>query len=1190
MDGSRELRGRAKRLEKLMASGLMISFAQRVAMSFAYLDLAQIGSFSLKDLAERGRFVFSYLHLPGPDSSFAIMDAFRQFDRGTGAVGIDEFGAGVVERIYQVCNNSHILRGIAKEVIPGGKRSLADVLQCVTDVSTRPSSLQAVLGCHADSLIQEIKQTANSGTVNDSISTSRFVEIIQRVLERACAETCVSLHLSIRTRHRLQDESLTGYHYLIGDHGLPADLRNSELSRYCWVIEAPDSNADDTHTEDDNEEPETETQLASSASAAVATSESVQMNGEPLLSEVSPEEAIRLDNVQIYLLRDATEAIARFMSLRHATDNAREAALSVSALSKWPPLSAVSIPSGTSESLMQCLLDAQDRLRRAEIRLQVHERLQDETAAKVAASDTALHTTDTATDSRALISPSSSSPSSSSSVVSHSDEYSDSYSDDDDNEEHLDDDKNDMLSDEGTRRVEIENNVPFTGGGSSKKKAKSKRSHRQKKSKGMSGAGNRSSDDLSLFSSDDDINTNNNHIKEEADEDDVSSQDAERNNNSKTNADQDEDRDSVSSDGSSADLSTDNSRENMSPRVLAAVNSEGHTVPSSLLPVQPPSVSFEDVMSSIEELHGLIGYTARADCVMGALLEQNCAIVPMLSRSEMDASSDDTDSAEHAKASPTRGLFSLFPALDSLEAPISDPSTHLSPLRTAPQQTVSGAMPKAPLVDAAGQPVKRLPNIALVERTLSKLKIGLTDRRQSENSQDAIQLKYSMATEKLAEYSLQIEQMRKERDEAVSLAVEVQVLREKNFRLTAEEQAIFNLQQKNSELNKTVSELTRSLKDTTDMYLKHHHEENARSANRPSGGNSNVDTATGDSQSKAVHKLNVQLQELIAQRDKLIKDNQRVALAAKQSDQRMKAVLQDHISLRQKLNKAEDDLMASKTVISNLLGEIDHERNLRSDRDMLVKKSQELHMEVVELRGVVLESKDAVVQLIKAKEDITRAEDQISLLEERLADITKQAELSNIGQDQLDNLRAVVAEKSKENRELVLQCRALERRLQELQGLETRHSDVLDELNDYKFKVDQIPPLLAELARLKGSYRAMTRTMHEQDKMLSAARARATELEAENARLKAQNRVIDDLKNKLAFAEIDSKRYLEQTKEIPGLKAELKKWQEDFRGLDSSHRKIKKIMRQAAIVGAATGAGSTTAAVRPGTPLGQIEN
>jgi hypothetical protein len=48
MEGSRELRARAKRLEKLMSSGLMTSFAQRVAMSFTYLDLTQSGTFSLK--------------------------------------------------------------------------------------------------------------------------------------------------------------------------------------------------------------------------------------------------------------------------------------------------------------------------------------------------------------------------------------------------------------------------------------------------------------------------------------------------------------------------------------------------------------------------------------------------------------------------------------------------------------------------------------------------------------------------------------------------------------------------------------------------------------------------------------------------------------------------------------------------------------------------------------------------------------------------------------------------------------------------------------------------------------------------------------------------------------------------------------------------------------------------------------
>ncbi len=94
-----------------------------------------------------------------------------------------------------------------------------------------------------------------------------------------------------------------------------------------------------------------------------------------------------------------------------------------------------------------------------------------------------------------------------------------------------------------------------------------------------------------------------------------------------------------------------------------------------------------------------------------------------------------------------------------------------------------------------------------------------------------------------------------------------------------------------SELNKTVSELTRSLRETTDMYVKHH-EENARAANRPAGssttsggGGSSASSsgADGETQSKAVHKLNAQLQEISSQRDKLIKENQRVTLAAKQS-------------------------------------------------------------------------------------------------------------------------------------------------------------------------------------------------------------------------------------------------------------------------------------------------------------------
>ena len=131
-----------------------------------------------------------------------------------------------------------------------------------------------------------------------------------------------------------------------------------------------------------------------------------------------------------------------------------------------------------------------------------------------------------------------------------------------------------------------------------------------------------------------------------------------------------------------------------------------------------------------------------------------------------------------------------------------------------------------------------------------------------------------------------------------------------------------------AELSRTVAELQRNLKDTTELYSKAHHEENLRASNL------SKPFLIADGSSKAIQK---QIQDLTSQRDKLSKENQRIMLASKQADQRMKAALQDHVSLRQKLNKAEDELLSSKTVISNLLGEIDHERSLRGDRDTLVR-------------------------------------------------------------------------------------------------------------------------------------------------------------------------------------------------------------------------------------------------------------
>jgi DNA repair exonuclease SbcCD ATPase subunit len=334
-------------------------------------------------------------------------------------------------------------------------------------------------------------------------------------------------------------------------------------------------------------------------------------------------------------------------------------------------------------------------------------------------------------------------------------------------------------------------------------------------------------------------------------------------------------------------------------------------------------------------------------------------------------------------------------------------------------------------------------------------------------------MKLAMSEERVAEVEMQLEQSRRDREESMNVSVEVQVLREKNARLSSEEQALFQMQQRNSELTQRLGEMQRELRELGDLGLRGIKDVSHQGRGLNSAGKINVENTSGSNGdvalislaglpssnsglSKSEQDLRAhlkQIADLSSQRDRLVKENQRLKLAAKQADQRMKAALQDHLALRQKLNQTEDDLAASKMQISNLMGEIDHERSLRGDRDALVKKSQELHVEVVELRGLVEESRLASVQLAKAKEDLASAEDQISLLEERLADITQEAELNSIGHNQVDNLRSMLELRSRENRDLVLQVQSLERRVQELQALETRYSDAADELVELKFKV-----------------------------------------------------------------------------------------------------------------------------------------
>jgi hypothetical protein len=175
------------------------SFASRVNASFQYLDSKNEGSFTLRDLFEKGEFVFKYLSiLPikhesieeeddnntekkgkeiketnssiehGSDDDllkkedleidenesekeneiedkgkFSIIDIFRQYDiNGGGTCCIVEFVVGNIESLLVLYENEAILSEIIDEIIPGGFHR-RDLKEIISILSNEPISLNS---------------------------------------------------------------------------------------------------------------------------------------------------------------------------------------------------------------------------------------------------------------------------------------------------------------------------------------------------------------------------------------------------------------------------------------------------------------------------------------------------------------------------------------------------------------------------------------------------------------------------------------------------------------------------------------------------------------------------------------------------------------------------------------------------------------------------------------------------------------------------------------------------------------------------------------------------------------------------------------------------------------------------------------------------------------------------------------
>ena len=142
--------------------------------------------------------------------------------------------------------------------------------------------------------------------------------------------------------------------------------------------------------------------------------------------------------------------------------------------------------------------------------------------------------------------------------------------------------------------------------------------------------------------------------------------------------------------------------------------------------------------------------------------------------------------------------------------------------------------------------------------------------------------------------------------------------------------------------------------------------------------------------------------------------------------------------------------------------------------------------------------------------------------------------------------------------------------MKEVPYLQSRHSELQRELEDSKFKVEQLPGLLSEQARLRGSSRAAVKALMEQDKVLAQLKAKTVQLERENAVLKNDDRSMQDIEVKLKEANQEIKRLMNMVTEVHSLKKGLKTAEDEKKSIEGQQKKMRKFIRQSILVNSAT--------------------
>jgi len=410
--------------------------------------------------------------------------------------------------------------------------------------------------------------------------------------------------------------------------------------------------------------------------------------------------------------------------------------------------------------------------------------------------------------------------------------------------------------------------------------------------------------------------------------------------------------------------------------------------------------------------------------------------------------------------------------------------------------------------------------------------------------------------EEIASCRMALDQSDLSRNEFIALNVELQILRDKHQRQTKDAGQLKLLQLKNLELSKHVQELEEQLEDFKSRRGK---------------------DADGKSDGKKVHELKLRVQQLsnqsdlqIAEIERLQKEIQRLKSAVVVSEQRTRGSLQDQMALHHQLHQLEEENMTAKANIIKISTELHDHKTSRDAREESDRRIIELQRELQKRDMELAESREEANMATKYQMELLSAEKTIESLEIRVSDLLMELEKGAVALLQLDKYREQLRLKNKENRDMSLHIHGLENQLKEVPYLQSRHSELQRELEDSKFKVEQLPGLLSEQARLRGSSRAAVKALMEQDKVLAQLKAKTVQLERENAVLKNDNRSMQDIEVKLKEANQEIKRLMNMVTEVHSLKKGLKTAEDEKKSIEGQQKKMRKFIRQSILVNSAT--------------------